>query len=57
MPQYHNQSLKCSFISTYNKAPEKDKSAYEEEITKKKKKVFARPKGYKYPYRKCSLHR
>ena len=57
MPQYHNQSLKCSLISTYNKAPEKDKSAYEEEITKKKKKVFARPKGYKYPYRKCSLHR
>ena len=40
MPQYHNQSLKCSLISTYNKAPEKDKSAYEEEITKKKKKYL-----------------
>lgn len=37
MPQYHNQSLKCSFISTYNKALKKDKSASEEEITKKKK--------------------
>ena len=33
MPQYHNQSLKCSFISTYNKVPEKNKSTYEEEIT------------------------